>query len=109
MKLSKSSNLSDLLDKDLARKNISVYSVTEIDKLLTGKLNSDAAYTGVNFTDKMKQKLENIKAGSFAYVDDEGTSHAEVEGFVITSQVKKELVKKAERLLTGYNDSEKKV
>lgn len=108
LKLSKSSNLSDLLDKGLARKNISVYSVTEIDKLLTGKLNSDAAYTGVNFTDKMKQKLENIKAGSFAYVDDEGTSHAEVEGFVITSQVKKELVKKAERLLTGYNDSEKK-
>ncbi|GAA6466075.1 hypothetical protein K220099C10_19210 [Bacteroides thetaiotaomicron] len=107
LKLSKSSNLSDLSDKGVARKNMSVYSVTEIDKLLAGKLNTDAAYTGANFTDEMKQKLETIKGGSFAYVDDEGTSHAEVEGFVMTSQVKKELAKKAERLLTGYNDSEK--
>lgn len=108
LKLSKSSNLSDLPDKGVARKNISVYSVAEIDKLLAEKLNTDAAYTGANFTEEMKQKLENIKGGSFIYIDDEGTSHAEVEGFVMTSQVKKELAKKAERLLTGYNDSEKK-
>lgn len=46
LKLSKSSNLSDLPDKAQARKNISVYSTTEIDKMLEGKLSSDGAYTG---------------------------------------------------------------
>lgn len=107
LKLAKTSNLSDLGDKGLARKNISVYSTAEVDKLLAGKLGTDAAYNGVSFTDDMKQKLESIKGGSFSYTDDSGTSHAEVEGFVTTSQVKKELGKKAERLLSGYSDSEK--
>lgn len=107
LKLAKSSNLSDLADKAQARKNISVYSATEIDKMLEGKLNTDGAYTGVLFTESMKQKLEGIKNGSFAYTDDTGTSHADVEGYVSTAQVKKELAKKADRLLTGYSDAEK--
>lgn len=107
LKLSKASNLSDLHDTSTARKNISVYSVAEVDKLLAGKLGTDAAYDGVNFTEEMRQKLDHIKGGNFAYIDGEGVSHAEVDGFVTTSQVKKELSQKAERLMTGYNDSEK--
>lgn len=107
LKLSKASNLNDLVDKVIARKNISVYSTTEIDKLLEKKLNTDAAYDGVSFTEEMKQKLENIKEGNFAYIDTEGTSHAQVEGFVTTSQVVKGLNKKANLLLDGYNESQK--
>lgn len=107
LKLNKASNLNDLVDKVIARKNISVYSTTEIDKLLEKKLNTDAAYDGVSFTEEMKQKLENIKEGNFAYIDTEGTSHAQVEGFVTTSQVVKGLNKKANLLLDGYNESQK--
>lgn len=107
LKLNKASNLNDLADKVIARKNISVYSTTEIDKLLEKKLNADAAYDGVSFTEEMKQKLENIKGGNFAYIDTEGTSHAQVEGFVTTSQVLKELNKKANLLLDGYNEGQK--
>lgn len=107
LKLNKVGNLNDLADKVAARKNISVYSTIEIDKLLEKKLNSDDAYTGVAFTEEMKQKLENIKGGNFAYVDAEGVSHSQVEGFVTTSQVLKELNKKANLLLDGYNESQK--
>lgn len=107
LKLNKASNLNDLADKVVARKNISVYSTTEIDKLLEKKLNADAAYNGVSFTEEMRQKLENIKGGNFAYIDTEGVSHAQVEGFVTSSQVVKELNKKANLLLDGYNESQK--
>lgn len=107
LKLNKASNLNDLADKVIARKNISVYSTTEIDKLLEKKLNTDAAYDGVSFTEEMKQKLENIKGGNFAYIDTEGISHAQVEGFVTTSHVLKELNKKANLLLDGYNEGQK--
>lgn len=107
LKLTKTSNLSDLPDKISARKNISVYSTTEVDKLLAGKLGTDSAYTGVVFTPNMKQKLEGIKTGSFAYVDNDDVSHAEVEGYVLLSHVRKELAKKAGRLLDGYTDEEK--
>lgn len=107
LKLNKAGNLNDLADKVAARKNISVYSTTEIDKLLEKKLNADAAYSGVSFTEEMRQKLENIKGGNFAYVDAEGVSHAQVEGFVTSSQVVKELNKKANLLLDGYNESQK--
>ncbi|WP_320889057.1 hypothetical protein [Bacteroides sp.] len=107
LKLNKASNLNDLADKIAARKNISVYSTTEIDKLLEKKLNADAAYDGVSFTEEMRQKLENIKGGNFAYIDTEGVSHAQVEGFVTSSQVVKELNKKANLLLDGYNESQK--
>lgn len=107
LKLTKTSNLSDLPDKISARKNISVYSTTEVDKLLAGKLGTDSAYTGVVFTPDMKQKLEGIKTGSFAYVDNDDVSHAEVEGYVLLSHVRKELAKKAGRLLDGYTDEEK--
>lgn len=108
LKLSKASNLSDLPDKVSARKNISVYSTTEVDKLLAGKLDNGGAYTGATFTTEMKQKLEGVKTGSFAYVDENNISHTEVEGYVMTSSVRKELGKKAERLLTGYTGDEKK-
>ena len=107
LKLNKNSNLSDLTDKTQARRNISVYSTTEIDKMLEEKLNTSDAYTGVLFTETMKIKLESIKNGSFAFTDDAGTSHADVEGYVSTGQVKKELAKKADRLLTGYSNAEK--
>lgn len=108
LKLTKAGNLSDLPDKASARKNISVYSTTEVDKLLAGKLGTDSAYTGVVFTLDMKRKLEGIKTGSFAYVDNDDISHAEVEGYVLLSHVRKELAKKADRLLAGYTDEEKK-
>lgn len=105
--LEKSKNLSDLENKETARKNISVYSAKEVDDLLSKKLGTDAAYEGVNFTEDMKKKLDNIKGGNFAYVDSEGVSHAQTEGFVSTSQVLKELNKKANTLLDGYNASQK--
>lgn len=108
LKLAKAGNLSDLTDKVSARRNISVYSTTEVNKLLAGKLGTDSAYTGVVFTQTMKQKLEGIKTGSFAYVDNDDVSHAEVEGYVLLSHVRKELAKKADRLLAGYTDEEKK-
>lgn len=107
LKLAKSANLSDLTDKVQARKNISVYSVTEIDKMLEGKLGSDGAYTGAVFTEGMKQKLEGIKTGSFAYIDNNGVSQAQAEGYVLISNIVKELKKYAPRLLDGYNSSEK--
>lgn len=108
LKLTKTNNLSDLSDKTAARRNISVYSTTEVDKLLAGKLGTENAYTGVVFTETMKQKLEGIKTGSFAYVDNDDVSHAEVEGYVLLSHVRKELAKKADRLLAGYTEEEKK-
>lgn len=108
LKLNKASNLSDLTDMSSARRNISVYSTAEIDRLLSGKLGTDCAYTGVIFTPDMEQKLEEIKTGSFAYVDNDDISHAEVEGYVLLSHVRKELAKKADRLLDGYTEEEKK-
>lgn len=107
LKLAKSANLSDLADKAQARKNISVYSATEIDKMLEGKLSSDGAYTGVVFTEGMKQKLEGIKTGSFAYTDNNGVSQAQVEGYILLSNLVKELKKYAPRLLDGYSSSDK--
>lgn len=108
LKLAKANNLSDLSDKTAARRNISVYSTMEVDKLLAGKLGTENAYTGVVFTETMKQKLEGIKTGSFAYVDNDDVSHAEVEGYVLLSHVRKELAKKADRMLAGYTEEEKK-
>lgn len=108
LKLAKANNLSDLSDKTAARRNISVYSTTEVDKLLAGKLGTENAYTGVVFTETMKQKLEGIKTGSFAYIDNDDVSHAEVEGYVLLSHVRKELAKKADRMLAGYTEEEKK-
>lgn len=102
-KLSKDSNLADLTDKVSARRNMEVYSVSQIDTLLAGKLGTEAAYPGVVFTETLRQKLDGIQSGAFAYTDEEGTSHAQVEGYVSTSQVTKELKKKADRLLEGYN------
>ncbi len=107
LKLSKALNLSDLTDKTQARHNISVYSTTEIDEMLAGKLGSDGAYQGAVFTETLKKKLEDIKYGNFTYIDNEGTSHAQAEGFVSTSQVIKELAKKANWMLDGYNSSQK--
>lgn len=107
LKLAKSANLSDLADKVQARKNMSVYSAAEVDQMLEGKLSSDGAYMGVVFTEGMKQKLESIKTGSFAYTDINGVSQAQVEGYVLLSNLVKELKKYAPRLLDGYNSSEK--
>lgn len=106
LKLAKGANLSDVQDKDKARKNLGVYSVTEVDNLLAGKLPSDAAYDGVVFTAELRDKLLAVKTGSFAYTDEDGKSHAQVEGYLPTSQVVKQLKLKADRLMGGYNVSE---
>lgn len=97
LKLAKLSNLSDLSDKNKARKNLEVYSKTEIDTMMAGKLGTDSAYQGIVFTAGLRDKLQAITTGSFAYTDSNGTSHAQVEGYVMTSQVVGEL----KRRLTG--------
>lgn len=107
LKLAKASNLSDVADKTQARKNISVYSTIEIDQMLAGKLDSNGAYSGVVFTEVMKQKLDGIKTGNFIYTDNQGVSHSQTEGYVLTSSVVTELAKKANLLLDGYNSSQK--
>ncbi|NDW10980.1 hypothetical protein [Dysgonomonas sp. 520] len=107
LKLAKASNLSDLPDKAQARKNISVYSTTEIDNLLKGKLSTDAAYTGAVFTNDQKKKLEDIKTGNFQGVDNEGKTINQTEGYSLVSHIVKEFAKKANLLLDGYNDSQK--
>ena len=106
LKLTKTSNLSDLPDKSKARKNLEVYSKTEVDGMMAGKLGTDSAYQGVVFTPEFRDKLINIETGSFAYVDTDGKSHTQVEGYVTTSAVVKELKKKANWLLDGYNATE---
>lgn len=106
LKLDKASNLSDVADKGKARKNLGVYSTTEIDNLLAGKLGTESAYDGVVFTAELRDKLLAIKTGSFAYTDEDGKSHAQVEGYLPTSQVVRQLRLKADRLMTGYNASE---
>ncbi|MFI3294066.1 MAG: hypothetical protein SNI70_11195 [Rikenellaceae bacterium] len=107
LKLTMSLNLSDLPDKATARKNISVYSTSEIDSLLAGKLSSDSAYSGAIFTEELKTKLEGISQGSFAYVDSYGTSFAMVNGYALVSDVNNELKKYAPLLLTGYSTADK--
>ncbi len=107
LKLTKTSNLSDLSDKSQARKNISVYSTEEIDNLLKGKLSSDSAYSGAVFTTDHKAKLEAIRTGIFAGVDEDGKSTTQIEGYSLVSHVAKELTKKANLLLDGYNGTQK--
>lgn len=107
LKLSKASNFSDLPDKEKARQNLSVYSVEEIDQMLAGKLGADSAYEGIIFTTAMRDKLDGITTGNFAYTDADGKSHAQVEGYVKTSNVVKELKKKANLLLDGYSTDQK--
>ena len=106
LKLTKTSNLSDLPDKGKARKNLEVYSRNEIDGMMAGKLGTDSAYQGIIFTAEMRDKLNDIETGAFAYTDHEGKSHSQVEGYVLTSAVVKELKKKANWLLDGYNTTE---
>ncbi|MBQ9138659.1 MAG: hypothetical protein IJX65_08495, partial [Alistipes sp.] len=105
-KLTKTSNLSDLADKSKARRNLEVYSTTEIDNMMAGKLGTDSAYQGIIFTSEMRDKLNNIETGAFAYTDQDGKSHSQVEGYVLTSAIVKELKKKANWLLDGYNANE---
>ncbi|GAB6119736.1 hypothetical protein [Dysgonomonas termitidis] len=107
-KLAKSANLSDLPDKSRARANIGVYSVEETDAKLGGYLPVAERYTGAVFTPEHKTKLEAIKTGIFAGIDNEGKAISQAEGYVLTSGVVKELGKKANLLLDGYNDSQKK-
>lgn len=102
-KLAKERNLADLPDIVQARRNISVYSSSEVDKLLAGKLGTDGAYGGEIFTPELKAKLDAIKSGNFNYTDAEGTSHAQTEGYVTTSQVIRELTGKAPLLMDGYD------
>lgn len=106
-RLAKLSNLSDLSNLEQARKNINVYSILEINELLEGKLGSDDSYDGAIFTDELRQKLDEIVKGNFAYIDNIGVSHVQSEGYVVTSQVMTELKKKANLLLDGYNATEK--
>lgn len=108
LKLAKASNLSDVPDKAQARKNISVYSTEEVDKKLEKYLPLSSEYTGAVFTNEHKQKLEAIKTGNFAGIDNENKPVSQTEGYVLTSHVIKELGKKANLLMDGYNDTQKK-
>lgn len=107
LKLAKASNLSDVSDQEKARKNLDVYSTKEIDQMLAGKLGTDSAYEGIIFTSAMRDKLNGITTGNFAYTDTEGKSHAQVDGYVMVSDVVKELKKKANLLLDGYSTDQK--
>lgn len=102
-KLAKDRNLADVADSAAARRNISVYSSGEVDKLLAGKLSVDSAYGGEVFTQAHKTKLEAIKTGNFNYTDGEGVSHAQTEGYVTTKEVVRELNSKAPLLMSGYD------
>lgn len=108
LKLTKASNLSDLQDKDKARKNINVYSIQQIDDLLSGYLPNSSEYKGAIFTADHKSKLEAISTGNFAGVDSEGKAIPQKDGYALVSHLVKEYDKKANRLLDGYNDSDKK-
>ncbi|MDR1503614.1 MAG: hypothetical protein LBT43_14305 [Prevotella sp.] len=109
LKLAKVSNLSDLPDKAQARKNLGIYSSGEIDEKLKNYLPSSSAYEGVVFTNEHRSKLEAIKTGNFAGIDAENKPIPQSEGYVLISHVVKELGKKANLLLDGYNDSQKKM
>lgn len=107
LKLTKSQNLADLPDFIQARQNLSVYSVSQVDEMMSGKLGNDGAYQGVIFTETLKKKLDGIKTGNFTYIDSFGVSQSQVEGYAMISDIVKELKKYAPRLLDGYNSSEK--
>lgn len=107
MKLAKASNLSDVADKLKARQNLDVYSVSQIDEMLAGKLNSDQGYTGVLFTRELKAKLDGIKTGVFAGEEKDGVSQSQVEGYVTTASVVGQLKKYAPKLLDGYTANDK--
>ena len=107
LKLSKASNLADVEDKARARQNIGVYSIEQIDRLLAGKLGTDDAYTGALFTAEHKTKLEAIRTGTFAGKNAEGIAQSQIEGYVMTSAVVRELTKYAPKLMDGYNASDK--
>lgn len=107
LKLTKTANLSDLASMIQSRKNLCVYSTEEIDEMMAGKLGNDGAYQGVVFTETLKKKLDAIKTGNFAFVDNLGVSQSQVEGYTLISDIVKELKKYAPRLLDGYNSSDK--
>lgn len=107
LKLTKTANLSDLASMIQARKNLCVYSTEEIDEMMAGKLGNDGAYQGVVFTDTLKKKLDGIKTGNFAFVDNFGVSQSQIEGYALISDIVKELKKYAPRLLDGYNSSDR--
>lgn len=107
LKLTKTANLSDLGSMIQSRKNLCVYSTEEIDEMMKGKLGNDGAYQGVVFTETLKKKLDGIKTGNFAFIDNLGVSQSQVEGYALISDIVKELKKYAPRLLDGYSLSDK--
>lgn len=106
-KLAKASNLSDVDDKARARLNLNVYSIEQIDQMLSGKLGADQGYTGVVFTAALKSKLDGIKTGVFAGEEIGGVSQSQIEGYVTTSSVVTQLKKYAPKLLDGYTANDK--
>lgn len=107
LRLSKAQDLADVADRKRARENLDVYSTAQIDGMLAGKLNSDSAYIGEVFTTGHKSKLEGIKTGNFPAEDAAGSSQTQVEGYVMTSAVKRELDKKSNLLLDNIPAEQK--
>ncbi|SBV95465.1 hypothetical protein [uncultured Dysgonomonas sp.] len=108
LRLAKTANLSDVPDKVQARKNISVYSISEVDKKLEGYLQTDAEYKGVLFTAEHRTKLEGIRSGAFASVDEYENSVAMKDGYAMVADIIKQLEKKANLLLDNYTDDQRK-
>lgn len=108
LKLSKTLNLADVSDKEVARSNLQVPSVAEMNTALGLKLNASEKYTGVIFTPELKTKLDGIIEGRFESKDDEGNIVAKVNGYVTVNKILFELSKYAPLLLDTYTAAQKK-
>lgn len=101
-RLLKTLNLSDVSDKAVARNNLQVPSISEMNTALGLKLNASEKYTGLIFTSELKNKLDGIIEGRFEGKDDEGAVVSKVNGYVTINKILFELTKYAPLLLDSY-------